>query len=219
MQVVIGRRQEVFTPQSEQELFRLRYQVFKERLGWEVPVIGDQEKDYFDDCNPIYITLRNTDKQLAACARLLPSDGPTMLQDVFPQLLHGHQMPSGPKIWELSRFAVSKQTVGRHGFTTMPIRLIQAIVQLADDMGLEQYLAVTSAAFEKMLVKLGVPCIRFGPPMQVGIEKTVAFAIPVNQQLRLAAFGDQTLTILDEMEKRQPVKPFFEPTRPSREAA
>ena len=74
-------------------------------------------------------------------------------------------------------------------------------------MGLEQYLAVTSAGFERMLVKLGVPCIRFGEPMQVGVEKTVAFTVPINDQLRQAAFGDQTLTILDEMERRQKEQP------------
>lgn len=207
MQVVIGRKSEALNKQTEIDMYRLRYQVFRERLGWEVPVIGEMEKDHFDDCNPIYIAIRNHQKELAACARILPSEGPTMLQDIFPQLLYGKTMPTGPKIWELSRFAVSKQAIGRCGFTGVPIRLIQAIVGLADEMGLEQYLAVTSAGFERMLVKLGVPCIRFGEPMQVGIEKTVAFTVPVNDQLRQAAFGDQTLTILDEMERRQKEQP------------
>src|SRR3546814_13625445 len=38
--------------------------------------------------------------------RMLPTTGPYMLRDVFPQLLDGLPPPCGPRIWEGSRFAV-----------------------------------------------------------------------------------------------------------------
>ncbi len=38
--------------------------------------------------------------------RLLPTTGPYMLADVFPQLLRGEDPPKAEHIWEISRFAV-----------------------------------------------------------------------------------------------------------------
>lgn len=208
MQIQISKRSDPFFNKSiEEDMYRLRFQVFKERLGWEVPVIQDMEKDEFDECNPVYLLVKNNESSLAACWRLLPTLGPTMLNDTFPQLLHGKQMPKGENIWELSRFAVSKQSMGGFGFSALPIKMMQSIVKHADDQGITEYVTVTTVAVERMLRRLGIPCERFGEPMQIGIEKTVAFSIPMDERTHNSLFSDQTLTILDEMERRQKEQP------------
>lgn len=40
------------------EMHRLRYRVFKERLGWEVQVSGGMEIDEFDALHPAYAAAR-----------------------------------------------------------------------------------------------------------------------------------------------------------------
>ncbi len=62
------------------EMHRLRYRIFKERLGWDVEVSGDMEIDEFDACRPAYLLQRDDDGRIQGCVRLLPTTGPTMLR-------------------------------------------------------------------------------------------------------------------------------------------
>ncbi len=88
------------------EMHRLRYRIFKERLGWDVQVSGDMEVDEFDACRPVYLVQRDDDGRVQGCVRLLPTTGPTMLRDTFPALLDGQAAPTSDAIWESSRFGV-----------------------------------------------------------------------------------------------------------------
>lgn len=85
-------------------MFRLRFQVFHERLNWEVKVEEGREKDEFDDDQSIYIV--GVDDQTAsvdAAWRLRPTSVPYMLKDTFPMLLQGRPAPCLPRVWEVSR--------------------------------------------------------------------------------------------------------------------
>ena len=88
------------------EMHRLRYRIFKERLGWDAQVSGDMEVDEFDACRPAYLLQRNADGRVQGCVRLLPTTGPNMLRDTFPALLDGQAAPTSDAIWESSRFGV-----------------------------------------------------------------------------------------------------------------
>ncbi len=76
------------------EMHRLRYRIFKERLGWDVQVSGDMEVDEFDACRPVYLLQKDDDNRIQGCVRLLPTTGPTMLRDTFPALLDGQAAPA-----------------------------------------------------------------------------------------------------------------------------
>ena len=57
------------------EMHRLRYRIFKDRLGWDVQVSGDMEIDEFDACRPVYLLQRTEDSGVQGCVRLLPTTG------------------------------------------------------------------------------------------------------------------------------------------------
>ena len=88
------------------EMHRLRYRIFRERLGWDVRTSGGVEVDEFDALHPTYLLQKGDDEQVHGCVRLLPSTGPTMLREIFPVLLCGQAAPASPTIWESSRFAL-----------------------------------------------------------------------------------------------------------------
>lgn len=88
------------------QMHRLRYRVLKERLGWDVEVSGDMEVDAFDACQPVYLLQKDDDGCVQGCVRLLPTTGPTMLNDTFPALLDGQPAPASQTIWESSRFGL-----------------------------------------------------------------------------------------------------------------
>src|SRR5882757_5318806 len=87
-------------------MFRLRRRVFKERLDWTVSVSGDLELDVYDALNPTYLVMLSGKRQVVGCVRLLPTTGPNMLADTFPDLLTGLKPPRSSRVLESSRFCV-----------------------------------------------------------------------------------------------------------------
>lgn len=159
------------------EMHTLRARVFRGRLGWEVPVLSGMEIDGYDALEPRYMQMREGDT-LRGCWRLLPTEGPYMLKDSFPQLLDGQEAPSHPQIWELSRFALETDG-GGFGFSDMTMESIEAVIRHAHEQGLQRYVTVTTVAIERMLRRAGVVITRIGAPQQVGIERAVALYVEI----------------------------------------
>ena len=103
---VVSRSELNRDPSTLEAVFRLRYRVFHERLGWQVSTHAEMEHDDFDELDPLYLLAYDQDGGLVGTWRMLPTVGPCMLRDVFPQLLDGGPAPAHPDIWEGSRFAV-----------------------------------------------------------------------------------------------------------------
>jgi acyl homoserine lactone synthase len=99
-------------PSLVDAMHRSRAEIFGSRLGWDVEVVDGRERDRFDDCNPLYVICTDDDGNYRGSLRLLPTTGPNMLRDVFPQLLGEEGVAPNnlepwfiedSKIWECSR--------------------------------------------------------------------------------------------------------------------
>lgn len=177
MQIRIAPRR-AFASKELWEMHTLRAKVFRGRLGWEVPVLSGMEIDGYDALEPRYMLMRDG-QTLRGCWRLLPTEGPYMLKDSFPQLLDGQDAPSDPHIWELSRFAIETEGAGSYGFSEMTMESIEAIIRHAHERGLSRYVTVTTTAIERMLRRAGVVTNRIGAPQAVGIETAVALYVEI----------------------------------------
>jgi len=93
-------------PQLQTTMFQDRARQFKDRLKWDVSV-DDQgwERDQYDDLNPLYVILSDGGRH-AASMRLLPTTGPTMVNDHFDNLLPDGRLHSA-QIWECTRFCLA----------------------------------------------------------------------------------------------------------------
>jgi acyl homoserine lactone synthase len=187
LQIQIASRRE-FPTHELGDMHRLRAKVFKDRMGWDVPLMSGMEIDGYDAIEPTYMMIREPGGDLRGCWRILPTEGPYMLKDSFPQLLHGQTAPADPKIWELSRFAI--ETEGRHsfGFSEVAMESIGEIIAYGHRMGVEQYVTVTTTAIERLLRRAGVVTSRFGPPIQIGVENAIALYVDI-EKTYLALFG------------------------------
>ena len=157
-------------------MFRLRHEVFKERLDWEVGCAGGKERDMFDDCDPVYIVCEDEGHVLGSW-RLLPTTGPYMLKDVFPELLYGSPAPQAPNVWEISRFAVSKRVVGNDSLGTIKTvtnLLLEQLFTFAARRNISRIVAVTDVRFERILKRAGLLTQRYGAPMQIGVTKAIS---------------------------------------------
>jgi len=170
-------------------MFRLRDEVFHKRLGWDVLSQGGLERDKFDDMDPVYLIARANERRVDGCTRLLPTTGPYMLSDVFPQLLQGEDAPQDAFTWELSRFtANADRNNPQAGIGDISLGLMRTAVEYAENHGITRYVAVTSAAMERMLRGIGMPTRRLGEGKAIRIGKvlTVACYIPIDGRTRAA---------------------------------
>ena len=183
-------------------MFRLRGETFHDRLGWDVELTDDGlEMDRFDQVPRVhYIIARSSQAQVDACWRLLPTLGPNMLCDVFPQLLHGQPAPAAADVWELSRFAVAtdrlapQESAGTHqiGFGELSTALMQESVRFALAHGIARYVTVTTTAIERMLKRQQLNIHRMGPPIRMGDVMAVACVIEIDE-ITMAALAFDAL--------------------------
>jgi acyl homoserine lactone synthase len=170
-------------------MHQLRAKIFKERMGWNIPIISDMEIDEFDLLDPYYMMISGPDKILCGCWRLLPTSGPYMLKNIFPELLHGHSIPESSKVWELSRFAIMSDVSRSFGFAGIAMEAMREIVAFGDRMGIERYVTVTTTAIERMLRHSRITVRRFGPPIRVDAENVVALEIDLGIDTHMALFN------------------------------
>lgn len=182
---------QTMTSEEMESMFRLRYEIFHEKLGWNVQHQNGMERDPYDDVERVaYVLAKSANGAVDACWRLLPTTGPNMLRDTFPELLHGLPAPHSEKIWEMSRFAVatSRADTANGAFGPISKALMRESAAFAAAHGIERYVTVTTPVMERMLRQQGLHIHRMGPSIRIGIAAAVAVVIEVDH-LTLDAVG------------------------------
>lgn len=149
MQVISGAA-ETLPNNFYERVASYRHQVFVERLGWALHTENGMESDQFDRPDTIYVVSQDGQGEITGCARLLPTTGPYLLGEVFPQLLNGLPPPCSPDVWELSRFATGCRTGDSTpvGMTAGQLtrNLLAESVACASEHGAKKLITVTSLA-------------------------------------------------------------------------
>lgn len=167
-------------------MYRLRSDVFHKRLGWDVRVEDGREHDWFDLIGPHYVVAHDGDARALGCCRLLPTLGPNMLRDIFPELLDGAPVPASASAWEVSRFALCDEgSQGGFGFSGISSSIIAEVFRFIATQGAERLVGVTSAPFERMMRHMGLQVERLGAARRIGNVMSLAFSMPVAENLRV----------------------------------
>jgi acyl homoserine lactone synthase len=185
-------------------MFRFRHKVFYERLGWDVDSNGGVERDSYDELNPVYLVAKNGREEVEGCWRLLPTTGPYMLKDTFPQLLRGAGAPQDPAIWEMSRLAVmpsQSRECAQVALNAVTFEMIRSVYRFSRGNGIRKYILVTSVALERLLKRIGFPIHRFEnhKAQYVGKVLTVACWVDINDQFRDAVYKNHTPPAMDKV--------------------
>lgn len=139
-----------------QKIFKIRKETFETRLKWNVKSVGDFEIDEFDREGTEYIAIRQMGEIKATC-RLIPTSHPTMLSEVFPQLLRNEELR--PDAVEISR--LSSLDFNYEGRKILP-SILQGLRDYADHTGVEEYVFVTTTTIERLLLRYNLDMRRFG---------------------------------------------------------
>lgn len=182
-------------PRETEAMFRNRAEIFGRRLGWEVEVKDGYERDRFDDLNPLYLV--SVDPATGAywgSLRLLPTTGPNMLRDVFPQLLEEGEAVESATIWESSRIcavaAPEQPERTKNGAGYVLSELIAGIGEVALLAGLTQIVSVFDSRILRVLKAVGCEPEIIGRPRRIGDVMTYAALFEPNPD-RLQAFRSE----------------------------
>ena len=167
---ILAGRPGQLAPRILDDVGRYRYKVFVETLGWDLVTEHGLERDQFDRDDTLYLAARDEAENIVGTARLLPTTGPYLLGDVFPQLMGGVPPPCDPRVWELSRFAAvdfTSPTGNAMGQFSSPVAvgLLDNALAVARENGAERLITVSPLGIERLLRREGFRARRVAPPL------------------------------------------------------
>ena len=163
--------------------FQLRSKVFVERLNWPLHVDDKlREIDQFDTrMTGYFLVLRNGD--VAATARVLPAEQPSLLYNVFPHLIADRSAKNpAAGVWEGARLAINPE-YSAYERNSLCARLLADAIGRARLHGVSHIYTVSDPVMEKVLFRSGAHPERLGPVIvdQYGIP-ALALKIACTQE-------------------------------------
>lgn len=139
-------------PHLARTMFEDRADQFKTRLGWQVHVTADgQERDGYDDLDPLYVIWETATGAHGGSMRFLPTTGRTMINDHFLDLTDGVAIQS-PFIWECTRFCLS-----RNAEPGTAAALMLAGGEIMQGFGIRHFVGVFDARMVRIYNRIGAP--------------------------------------------------------------
>jgi len=173
-------------PELIDEMHKLRARVFKDRLGWDVTVVNGRERDRFDDLSPLYVIAVGLGGQVVGSLRALQTTGPTMLGEVFSELLPPGEVVRSPLMWESTRFNIDMDYAARRGdgaVSQITSELLCGLAEVGVAAGLTHIVSVYDILMERVLKRAGADPVRLAPPKRIGGVMTVAGTFELTQRL------------------------------------
>ena len=161
------------------QMHRDRKRVFVDRLGWRLPVRdGQYEVDQFDGESAVYLLATDSQGNHEGSLRLLPTTGPHLLSEVFPDLCEGG-VPRGPDIWEITRLCTAPDLADPR-----PVRqaLLLGVVEFALLNGVRRYTCMTHVPYLNAVLAVGWDCAPLGLPREDAGVMVGAIAINMTQE-------------------------------------
>lgn len=171
------------------DIYKLRYKVFKEKLNWDVSTIdNDKEIDCFDLIEDLHYIIVVENEQLLGCIRLLPTMNDYMIEKVFPQLLDN--IPKDKDLWEGSRFAVlpeyKKQI--KEQPNQVGLLLLKGMYEFGRMHNID-FIVATTNTINQFLLKGGLKTKIIGHTLKIDIIKVIAVKIIIaNKQFKFVDY-------------------------------
>lgn len=159
-------------------MHRDRKTVFVDLHKWNLTATGDHEYDQFDIDQAVYLIDADPVTGQHVCSiRLLPTSGPNLLADVFPQLCEG-EIPRSDDVWEITRMCFAPHLRGRERRAAHN-NLALATAEFGLVYGIRQFSLMAYLNFLPDVIAQGWDSTPLGLPKQVDDQQPVA-AITVN---------------------------------------
>jgi N-acyl-L-homoserine lactone synthetase len=161
-------------------MFEDRKRVFVDIMRWDIPVaVGKFEIDQFDDDKAIYLVISNSAGGHMGSLRLLSTDHPHMLGNLFPYLCE-NGVPSDSNTMEITRLCLSPRLPASERLRIRN-RLISVMVDYGRVRGIKTFTGVVTAHFLSKIMTMGWRCDSLGPLRAANGTMIGAFCIHVDE--------------------------------------
>ncbi|MDF5752603.1 acyl-homoserine-lactone synthase [Spongiactinospora sp. TRM90649] len=178
--IAAGRQGEL-APELLHGMFRLRHEVFRVRLGWDVESRDGMERDVYDDLHPYYVILHDGPGNVLGCCRLLPTAGRYMLGEVpaFRAALGERPPPRDRRVWEISRMAVLNDGAPpAKGIGDLAAALTVRAARAVEAAGGDTLLALVTLGLARKIRAHDVPVTPLAPPARIADLTCQAITMP-----------------------------------------
>jgi len=164
-----------------EDYFRLRYQIYVVERRWmDLDRPDKREIDQFDRDDAVYL-LGLEGRNIVAGMRLVPTIGPTLLSELFPQLAL-----NGPvrrhDVFELSRIFVVRSRRGEHAGPRAEAVIQAAAMEYGLSIGLSAFTIVLESWWLPRLLDQGWQARPLGLPVEINSMSTVAVIVDINER-------------------------------------
>ncbi len=186
-------------------MYRDRKRVFVDLRGWNLPVIqGQFEMDQYDGANTVYCIATDGRGAHLGSIRLLASDGPHLLGDIFPDLCE-QGVPRASDIWELTRGVLSPALSAQER-RQVRNTIVTAVVEYAMHRRIKAYTCIADSGWLSQILSLGWHCRPLGLPRRLGHTLTGALQIDITSDtlelLRgLGTYVSSRLIVLNDIDR------------------
>jgi acyl-homoserine lactone synthase len=160
------------------DMFRHRYEIFVKEKGWDLKTYNGLEFDQYDTPDTIYVVDVDRNGDVAASTRMVYTDQPFMLADIFPHMFE-REIPRSRECWELTRGAMSKhlRRSGHYG------RIQCALLEASLLFGVNKACGLFSVELLMSKIRFGLDAKPLGQPQMIDGEPHVAADFPLNGEM------------------------------------
>lgn len=163
------------------EMHRHRKAVFIDELGWSIECSEGLEIDQFDRQDSIYLLDLEAQGALRCSVRLLPTDTPHLMSEVFSHLC-SEGAPRNANIWEASRFCPAPSITDPAERRALLVRMIAGVIEAGLLFGVEHISLVTTTALSRTSGACGWRMRPLGERQQLSGASTGAYLAPVSTE-------------------------------------
>jgi N-acyl-L-homoserine lactone synthetase len=151
-----------------EQLWKLRYKIFVELKGWQLPeAYNGIERDSFDNDRATYVVLTTggEEKRIIASLRLHDTAGGSLLTEIFPHLVDG-DIPKASDVWEATRLMTHPDLPPAESRRAISA-LLAVTVSYGLTAGIRHFVSVSDPILERVLRRCGLAPHRLGQLKEV----------------------------------------------------
>jgi acyl-homoserine lactone synthase len=177
-----------------EDSYKLRHQVYVHERGWKGLDRPDgREVDQFDTDDATYLVWADGPRVLGG-VRLISTDKPHLMSDVFPHIATLGPVPSTADVWEMTRFFSIRDPAGRVPRNTIIGDVLCGMFEVGLHHGLSAISVVCDTFFLPRYLEMGIHAAPLGLPTPYPEGICIACVLPVSHEQLAAARNSRGVT-------------------------
>lgn len=170
------------------DMHRVRTKIFRDRMGWDVDVNEmELEVDDYDLPETVYLLHLDQNDRVTGTWRLLTTDQPSMIRNIWPHYTQSLPVPSSPSMCETSRFGVHSETQDRSErqkqVNLATAEMLVALIDTCILCGITDMFTLYNVKIKRLLERIGFKPAQVSDVIDLEGEPTVTARFDMTQSL------------------------------------